>query len=136
MSAHLLRTAAVAAVLSLAALGDARAQETFASNDAGAAVTSGAPAAAEVLKVDAKAGTAYQVIARTHSAWLASYGPYEYPHRAHVVVYLDGLPIGGKQTLRNIQANSIAEIRRLNADDATREFGVEHGAGAILLTSK
>jgi hypothetical protein len=135
MSALLLRTAAVAAVLSLAALGDARAQEAFASGDA-PAVTSGAPAAAEVLKVDAKAGTAYQVIARSHSAWLAGHGPYEYPHRAHVVVYLDGLPIGGKQTLRNIQANSIAEIRRLNPDAATREFGVEHGAGAIILTSK
>ncbi|HEX8361972.1 MAG TPA: hypothetical protein VF613_17775, partial [Longimicrobium sp.] len=70
MSAHLLRTAAAAAILSLVALGEARAQEAFASSDA-ATVESGAPAA-EVLKVEARAtGSAYQVIARSHSAWLA-----------------------------------------------------------------
>jgi hypothetical protein len=53
-----------------------------------------------------------------------------------VVVYLDGLPLGGKRALRTIQASGISEIRRLDADEATRQFGVEHGAGAILLTSK
>ncbi len=136
MSAHLLRTATAAAFLSLAALGEARAQESFASSDA-ATVESGAPAAVEVLKVDARAtGTAYQAIARSHASWLAGRGPHEFPERAHVVVYLDGLPLGGKQALRSIQASGISEIRRLNAADATREFGVEHGAGAILLTSK
>ncbi|CAA9340833.1 MAG: hypothetical protein AVDCRST_MAG68-3032 [uncultured Gemmatimonadetes bacterium] len=135
MSAHLLRTAAAAAFLSLAALGEARAQEAFASNDAGAAL-SGASEAPEVLKVDARAGNAYQVVAKSNAAWLASRGPHEFPERAHVVVYLDGLPIGGKQALRGLQASSIAEIRRLSPLEATRQLGVEHGAGAILVTSK
>jgi hypothetical protein len=135
MSAHLLRTAAAAAFLSLAALGEARAQEAFASADAGA-VAGEASVTGEVLKVDPAAGSAYQLIARSHSAWLAGRGPHEFPERANVVVYLDGLPIGGKQALRGLRASSIAEIRRLNAVEATRELGVEHGAGAILLTSK
>lgn len=139
MSISMIRTAAAVAVLSLAALSDARAQETFTSTDPLTTATAAPKTAGTVVELDEAAlseGSVYQLLTRRHAGWLASRGPFEYPQRAGVVVYLDGVAIGNKSVLRQIPVSRVAEIRRYDAVEAGRELGFDHGAGAILLTSK
>ncbi len=138
MSNRLLRAATVAAALSLAAFSDAAAQETFTSADplvteAGAPETAGI-----VLKADAALleSNVYEAVRRTHIDWLAGRGMYDHPGRSGVVVYVDGKVAGGKEVLRRMQLSDVAEIRRLNGLEATQRFGLDHGAGAILITTK
>ena len=138
MSPSTLRIAAAAAFLTVASLSDARAQETFTSTDplvtpAGAPETMGT-----VVKLDGVAGEAsvYSVLARKHAGWLLGRGPYAFPHRSNVVVYVDGAAVGGKEVLRRLKVGEVAEVRRLDMIEATRRFGLDHGAGAILISTK
>ena len=54
-----------------------------------------------------------------------------------VQVYLDGSKYGAASVvLQTMQVRHVAEIRYLNAIDATTRFGIGHGAGAILVRTK
>lgn len=53
-----------------------------------------------------------------------------------MVVYVDGVKTGGVQTLNNVVAITIKEIRFVNASDATTRFGTGHPVGAIMVTTK
>jgi hypothetical protein len=137
MSIRLLRAASVAAALSLAALTDTAAQETFTSADP-LVTEAGAPeTAGTVLKADGALleANVYEAVRRTNIDWLAMRGNYE-QGRSGVVVYVDGKMIGGKEALRRMQVSEVAEIRRLTAVEAAQRFGLDHAAGAILITSK
>ena len=52
-----------------------------------------------------------------------------------IVVYLDNVRLGGTESLRNLQRQSVKEIRFINAGDATLRFGTGHPSGAILVTT-
>ncbi len=52
------------------------------------------------------------------------------------MVVLDGSPHGQLETLRQISAISIKEIRYLNGANATTKFGTDYGGGAILVTTR
>ncbi len=52
------------------------------------------------------------------------------------MVVLDGSPHGELETLRQISAISIKEIRYLNGANATTKFGTDYGGGAILVTTR
>jgi hypothetical protein len=137
MSIRLLRASSVAAALSLAALTDTAAQETFTSADP-LVTEAGAPeTAGTVLKADGALleSNVYEAVRRTNLDWLAMRGNYE-QGRSGVVVYVDGKMIGGKEALRRMQVSEVAEIRRLSAVEAAQRFGLDHAAGAILITSK
>ncbi|HEX9655178.1 MAG TPA: TonB-dependent receptor plug domain-containing protein [bacterium] len=51
-------------------------------------------------------------------------------------VYLDGVQYGDIESLQGISAFSIAEIRYLNASEATLRFGTNHAGGAFVVTTK
>ncbi len=50
-----------------------------------------------------------------------------------VKVYLDGVPVGGLDDLKDIPLSGIKEIRYLNATDATQRFGTGNPGGAIMI---
>lgn len=50
---------------------------------------------------------------------------------SQVVVYLDGVRLGGVSELRRINADAVQEIRYLNGRDATTKYGTNVGAGVI-----
>ena len=52
-----------------------------------------------------------------------------------IVVYLDNVRLGGTEALRNVQRQTVREIRFLNAGDATMRWGTGHPSGAILVTT-
>jgi hypothetical protein len=53
-----------------------------------------------------------------------------------IIVYMDDVRLGEVQSLVNIPANRIKEIRFLNSRDATTRFGTGHSSGVILVTTK
>ncbi len=53
-----------------------------------------------------------------------------------IIVYIDGMRAGSPNTLTNVSALTIKEIRFLSASDATTRFGTGHPLGAILVTTK
>ena len=52
------------------------------------------------------------------------------------VVYLDGMRLGPPNTLSMINASSVVTIEYLSSIDASSRFGMGHGGGAILVTTR
>ena len=69
-------------------------------------------AADEIRAAHAEGGTAYDAISRLRPSWLqrgtASFDP---PSTDYPVVFVDGRRYGDLESLRNIDANQIADIR-------------------------
>jgi len=56
--------------------------------------------------------------------------------KAEVVVYVNGIRYGSKESLKTISAMEIAEIRYLTGSEATMRFGSDHTGGAFLIKLK
>lgn len=138
---------AAAALLTLAASAKIAAQEPTASalTATGTARASGAERAAagarrNVLTPEGWApsdnGDAYAMLSRNRPAWLRTRERIRVGVPSVVVVYLNGNRLGGVETLRQIQTSGITRIEYMNGIDATTRFGTNHGAGAILITTR
>jgi len=55
---------------------------------------------------------------------------------AEVVVYLNGVRYGNKESLKSISALQIEEIKYLPATEATVKYGTDHSGGAFLVKVK
>lgn len=53
-----------------------------------------------------------------------------------IVVYMDDVRLGELQSMVNIPAGRVKEIRFLNARDATTRYGTGHSSGVILVITK
>jgi hypothetical protein len=78
----------------------------------------------------------YEMIEATRPQWLRPRGRTSFNTRESVKVYLDGSLLGEPEQLRGITARSIAEIRWLDANEATLRWGLDHGHGAIVLSTR
>jgi hypothetical protein len=58
------------------------------------------------------------------------------PESEYASVFLDGQYYGGLNSLRNIVAQQIHEIRYLNGPDAVSKYGMRYGSGAVDVRSK
>ncbi|CAA9317155.1 MAG: hypothetical protein AVDCRST_MAG89-1463 [uncultured Gemmatimonadetes bacterium] len=142
MSSPLLSFAA-AVLLTLAASTGPAAQEPtagFSVTGASAAERTAAGARRNVLTPASwtlsTGGDAYTMLSETRPGWLRSRERSRGAVRSAVVVYLDENRLGGVETLRQIQISGIARIEYMNGIDATTRFGTNHGAGAILVTTR
>lgn len=77
--------------------------------------------------------TALQAL-RPH--WLSKRGSTSIVQQETVKVYLDGSRFGGPETLRQISTHSIQRIKYLDALEATQQYGLDHGQGAILVFTR
>lgn len=88
--------------------------------------------------VDAKIiGTAYEVISRLRPNFLNSRGPTSIQGQAVSTfpnVYLDGVPYGDINSLRNIDGSLVGEVRMYQAWEAQTKFGMNNAAGVIAIT--
>lgn len=53
-----------------------------------------------------------------------------------VMVYLDGTRMGGPDSLRQIPLSTVQQMQYLSAPEATSRYGIDHTAGAILVTTR
>jgi hypothetical protein len=85
-------------------------------------------------------GNAYDVISRLRPGFLVSRGQTTISNgtqaSSYPNVYLDGVAYGDINTLRNIDAIQIAEVRLFQAWEAQTKFGVGNNGGVIAITTR
>jgi hypothetical protein len=147
-----LRSLALAAAFSISTAGAASAQNAA---SAGTPAAGPAPAASaanaaapdraprrdrnRVTLEELSAGTPvdlYTFLQRGRGSWLRTRGASSFSKPEVVWVYRDGAKVGSVSALRQIQTSEIREIQYLDGSAATQQFGVDHGAGAIMLRSR
>lgn len=86
----------------------------------------------------AKAGSrdAYTAVQTLRPHWLSNRGPSSFRQNVVVRVYLDGNMLGGPEYLRQITISSVSSIRHMDGLEATQRYGLDHGAGAILVFTR
>lgn len=79
--------------------------------------------------------TAMELVHRLRPSWLRSRGPESIRSGvpALPVVYIDEVRSGGPEALQRISTQIIREVRFVNGRDATTKYGLDHGAGVILV---
>jgi hypothetical protein len=68
--------------------------------------------------------------------WLRVRGASSIAGRETVQVYLDGSRLGGPESLRQLSTHSIGSLRYLDGLEATQRWGLDHGAGAIVVSTQ
>lgn len=102
------------------------------------------PSSREILTADeiSKSGalTAYDAIRIRRPAFLTPQGPKTTGgvtrSTMHPAVYLNGMYYGEVESLKDLIAMNIREIRYIEAKDATIMFGLGHVAGVIMVTTQ
>ena len=98
------------------------------------------PADQRLIKSDELAAARYnnvfEMVEATRPQWLRPRGRTSFNTRESVKVYLDGSLLGEPEQLKNITTRSVAEIRWLDANEATLRWGLDHGHGAIVLSTR
>ena len=86
----------------------------------------------------ARAGAqdAYTAVQTLRPHWLSVRGASSFRQGVTVKVYLDGNLMGGPENLRQITTSSIREIRYMDGLEATQRYGLDHGQGAILVSTR
>jgi hypothetical protein len=79
---------------------------------------------------------AFDIVEALRSNWLLSRGPDSFQHPTSVQVYLDQMRLGGADQLKTIQTAQIISIRYYDGISATARWGLDHGAGAILVSTQ
>jgi hypothetical protein len=90
-------------------------------------------AAEEIRAVHAEGGTAWDAISRLRPSWLqrgtASFDP---PSTDFPVVFVDGRRYGDLESLRNIDANQIADVRFFSVAEAGGRYGMQSGLSGVI----
>lgn len=140
-SRHCQRQLRLGAFLSLTVLG-------CASPSAPAPVTRSSPVLNEISTAEVEAArqryaTAYDIIRGVRPSMLHSRGiptvaqssNSPWPSSGGIMVYVDGMRFGSLESLAQISANSVLNVRRLSSTDATLRYGTGHIEGIILVTT-
>lgn len=78
---------------------------------------------------------AYEAVEALHSNWLLTKGTDSFTSPSQVRVYLDNTFLGGVETLRTVDINTIYAIRHFSGLAATARWGIDHGQGVIQVTT-
>lgn len=85
------------------------------------------------------AGTAYDVVSRTHSEYLHSRGRQSMDSQIREIpahVFVDDTYYGAIDTLRGVPASELSEVRFYQAYEAQYKFGSGHMGGVVQLITK
>jgi hypothetical protein len=78
---------------------------------------------------------AYAAVENLRPSWLREYTMSLYGGPERVQVYLDGIKLGGPEALRGISPTAVDHLEFLSAIEASQRYGLNHSAGAILVTT-
>jgi hypothetical protein len=91
------------------------------------------------ISASGMSGSAFEVITRLRPSFLVSRGQTTLSGDQSVAypnVYLDDVAFGDINTLRNIDAAQIAEIRMYQSWEAQTKFGLGNSGGVIAITTR
>ena len=80
--------------------------------------------------------TAFEVVQALRPQWLRMRGQTSINMSESIKVYFDDVLLGTPSQLRNVPARAITWMRFLDGNEATTRWGLDHGQGAILVSSK
>ena len=80
--------------------------------------------------------TAFEVVEALRPQWLRTRGRTSFRASESVKVYLDDSLLGTPEQLRQITARSISSIRFMDGTEATTRWGLDHGHGAIVVSTR
>ena len=78
---------------------------------------------------------AYSLVHALRPQWLRVRGTTSFAHPETIKVYLDGSLLGDVSQLRQIATHTITSLRYLDGLQATQRWGLDHGAGAIIIST-
>jgi hypothetical protein len=79
---------------------------------------------------------AFSAIQSLRPHWMRARGATSFNSQEAVKVYLDGSLMGGLDQLKAISVRSIASIRFLDGLEASNRWGLNHGMGAIVVSTR
>ena len=79
---------------------------------------------------------AFSVVQALRPHWLNTRGVASINQPQFIKVYLDGNLLGGTEELRGIPIRSISKMEFLDGLEATSRWGLDHGLGAIVVTTR
>ena len=77
---------------------------------------------------------AYEAVEALHSNWLVNKSADSFSTPSQIRVYVDNTFYGAVESLRSINPNNIRSIRHFDGVAATARWGMDHGAGVILVS--
>lgn len=79
----------------------------------------------------------YEAVRRLRPTWLRYRGQsvLSGPDRESLRVYVNGSYFGDAESLSNLRARNVQELRFLDARQATLRYGTDHTVGAIVVTT-
>src|SRR5687768_12862861 len=101
--------------------------------------TSGRRDARQLTAEEIRASSAsnmYDVIRSQRPEWLIKGGQTSINMEGDIVVYVDHVALGGPESLRSIDVQSVQSARFLNASEAQMRYGVGHMHGAIVVVTR
>lgn len=109
----------------------------------GASGTSGSPkpvrtgnllTGAQIAEANADVNTLYDALARLRPNWLAPHGSMSsnLSTSEYATVFVDGQRYGGLESLRNIQAYHVLDVRYHDVTQAGARFGIRGGTAGVI----
>lgn len=90
-----------------------------------------------MAEIDAvRYSTAFEVVEALRPQWLRTRGTTSFRARESVKVYLDDSLLGEPPQLKQIMVRSISSIRFVDGTEATTRWGLDHGHGAIIVSTR
>jgi hypothetical protein len=84
----------------------------------------------------ASASNMYDVIRSHRPEWLIKRGQTSINMEGDIVIYVDNVALGGPESLRSIDVQSVQSARFLSASEAQMRYGVGHMHGAIVVVTR
>jgi len=78
---------------------------------------------------------AYDAVQALHAAWMLNRGVTSTVMTDRVVVYRDGVRLGGIEELRDIPIGDVRYIRHYDGNEASARWGLDHAQGAIVVST-
>jgi hypothetical protein len=82
------------------------------------------------------ASNMYDVIRSHRPEWLIKRGQTSINMEGDIVVYVDNVALGGPESLKSIDVQSVQSARFLSSSEAQMRYGVGHMHGAIVVVTR
>ena len=88
----------------------------------------------EIFGSHADAVNAYEALGRLRPNWLNAHGlsSFNASSNEYAMVFVDGQPLGAIESLRNIPASQVGEVRYYDVTEAGATFGLRAGTGGVI----
>jgi len=84
----------------------------------------------------ASSGNVYDAILALRTNWLTPRGVDSFNAPGQVQAYVDNVRLDGVESLRAVHVNDVESVRYFDGTEATARWGLDHGHGAIYVSTR